>query len=179
MLNGKIYQQQKLELYTRGKESGLWPTPTKLEIDASKSRKIVGNSEIDKKGRRWGSSLTTVVKTRKNKFPIPTVHNAKESGSPGDFRRNTVPLGAIVKQDTEKEGQLNPDWVDWLMGYPIGYTDLENDNYIQYNISTEPNIPRLTDRKESRKNRLQCLGNSIVPQIAELLFKRLKEIVGL
>jgi len=22
-------------------------------------------------------------------------------------------------------GQLNPDWVEWLMGYPIGWTGLE------------------------------------------------------
>lgn len=22
-------------------------------------------------------------------------------------------------------GQLNPDWVEWLMGWPIGYTDLK------------------------------------------------------
>ena len=23
-----------------------------------------------------------------------------------------------------KTGQLNPEWVEWLMGYPIGWTEL-------------------------------------------------------
>jgi hypothetical protein len=23
-------------------------------------------------------------------------------------------------------GKLNPQWVEWLMGYPIGWTDLED-----------------------------------------------------
>ncbi len=25
---------------------------------------------------------------------------------------------------TDVAGQLNPDWVEWLMGFPIGWTDL-------------------------------------------------------
>jgi hypothetical protein len=25
---------------------------------------------------------------------------------------------------TEESGSLNPDWVEWLMGYPIGHTAL-------------------------------------------------------
>jgi DNA (cytosine-5)-methyltransferase 1 len=23
-------------------------------------------------------------------------------------------------------GQLNPQWVEWLMGFPVGHTDLNN-----------------------------------------------------
>ena len=26
----------------------------------------------------------------------------------------------------QKNGQLSPDWVEWLMGYPIGWTDLQD-----------------------------------------------------
>ena len=26
---------------------------------------------------------------------------------------------------TEQSGALNPDWVEWLMGYPIGHTELK------------------------------------------------------
>ena len=36
-------------------------------------------------------------------------------------------------------------------------------------FDTEPNIPRLTTRKKDWNNRIKCLGNSILPQIATLL----------
>lgn len=31
---------------------------------------------------------------------------------------------SMVVSDTS--GQLNPDWVEWLMGFPIGWTDLKD-----------------------------------------------------
>jgi len=40
----------------------------------------------------------------------------------------------------------------------------------------EPNIPRLATGIRNRTDRLKALGNSIVPQIAELLFRRIAEI---
>ena len=45
-----------------------------------------------------------------------------------------------------KDERLNPDWVEWLMGYPIGWTD-----------------------GGSRMQRLIALGNSVVPLIPEFL----------
>jgi len=42
----------------------------------------------------------------------------------------------------------NPDWVEWLMGYPISWTD-----------------------GGSRRERLMALGNSVVPLIPEFLGK--------
>lgn len=43
---------------------GYWPTLTKTEIDSTGSRKLIGTSEIDQKGRRWGTSLTTFIKSK-------------------------------------------------------------------------------------------------------------------
>jgi hypothetical protein len=31
-----------------------------------------------------------------------------------------------TKPQEQTSGQLNPTWVEWLMGYPIGWTDLNN-----------------------------------------------------
>lgn len=47
-----------------------------------------------------------------------------------------------------KDDRLNPDWVEWLMGYPISWTD-----------------------GGSRMKRLMALGNSVVPLIPEFLGK--------
>ena len=67
-------------------------------------------------------------------------------------------------------GHLNSDWVEWLMGYGQGYTDLK-DNTKQtlenhQGFYEEPKIDRVTHNQEDKVNRLKSLGNSIVPQIA-------------
>jgi DNA (cytosine-5)-methyltransferase 1 len=45
-----------------------------------------------------------------------------------------------------KEGRLNPDWVEWLMGFPSSWTE-----------------------SGSRRQRLMALGNAVVPLIPEFL----------
>jgi len=81
-------------------------------------------------------------------WPTPTVQDSANDGGPSQFRRNSLPLNAAVKMwptpvaddtgyrresyaqggtalSTVAGGQLNPTWVEWLMGFPIGWTDFE------------------------------------------------------
>jgi hypothetical protein len=53
-------------------------------------------------------------------FPTPTGQDAENNGGPSQSERNSLPLNAIVG------GSLNPTWVEWLMGYPPGWTALED-----------------------------------------------------
>lgn len=50
-------------------------------------------------------------------LPTPTCQDAKNNGGPAQQLRNTKPLNAVAG------GALNPEWVEWLMGWPIGWTD--------------------------------------------------------
>jgi hypothetical protein len=34
--------------------------------------------------------------------------------------------GRTTDQDPTAGGQLNPTWVEWLMGFPLGWTDCEH-----------------------------------------------------
>ena len=52
-------------------------------------------------------------------WPTPVARSWKDNGSPAEYRRNEIPLAAQVG------GQLNPTWVEWLMGFPLGWTALE------------------------------------------------------
>jgi hypothetical protein len=52
-------------------------------------------------------------------LPTPTCHNAKEGNYPAEHNRRT-PLLA-----THAGGKINPEWTEWLMGWPIGWTDLK------------------------------------------------------
>ena len=78
----------------------LWPTPT-----------VCGNYQ--NKGNMIG--LATAVK----RWPTPTAHDAKDTGTaPSEGMRKSPCLSFQVG------GKLNPQWVEWLMGYPLGWTDL-------------------------------------------------------
>ena len=70
-------------------------------------------------GRRGdgGENLQTAVMN----FPTPRA-NKPEGYSSNGFRPTLAQI--VTGEDKPLHGQLNPTWVDWLMGYPIGWTDL-------------------------------------------------------
>tara|TARA_R100001129_G_scaffold3648_1_gene3521 strand:- start:149 stop:481 length:333 start_codon:yes stop_codon:yes gene_type:complete len=55
-------------------------------------------------------------------WPTPLADDAKNVNP----KPNRISgLTAKVKEQNSS-GSLNPTWVEWLMGYPIGWTDLED-----------------------------------------------------
>ena len=52
-------------------------------------------------------------------WPTPVARMHKDAGSPSEYKRNEIPLAA------QAGGPLNPEWVEWLMGWPLGWTDLK------------------------------------------------------
>jgi DNA (cytosine-5)-methyltransferase 1 len=92
----------------------MWPTPT-----------VCGNHNRKGASAKSGDGLATAVA----KWPTPTAQDAKNNGSASQMNRNSLPLNAAVG------GQLSPDWTEWLMGWPIGHTDLkplETDRFQQW-----------------------------------------------
>ena len=141
MRDGECWEQRMLEQTIRGIEFGLserLPTPCASdyrEKPTSKSWKAKGatnyslaNPEIQAK---WPTPLASDWKPRGpnskqqglaekvKKLPTPTAHNAKECASPSEYKRNTPTLA------THAGGKLNPTWVEWLMGWPLEWTDLK------------------------------------------------------
>ena len=172
MRNGKLYERQTLAHHIKEHESGLWPIP-----DASprgpRAIDLVENSSTVKRrgsGQKRGIDLQTAVKV----WPTPRANDANHSsfGTPSfDHRRDRGYMAEVVMDSTKKtKGSLNPDWVEWLMNFPIGWTDLEVEKVGEtLPFTPEPDIPRITTKSKNRANRLKCLGNALVPQIAELI----------
>jgi hypothetical protein len=80
------------------------PTPTAQDY---------GTNQSPSSGAAVRPSLSQLVK----RIPTPTTQDAKNNGPASQMDRNTKPLNAEVG------GPLNPQWVEWLMGWPVGWTD--------------------------------------------------------
>ena len=80
----------------------------------------------DYKARGYGASLPDIV----NQLPTPSAHEHKYSMSKEDHQSGTC-LAAMARKDrlsapTGKPMSLNPAFVEEMMGYPIGHTDLKH-----------------------------------------------------
>ena len=53
------------------------------------------------------------------KLPTPIAKHSFYENSPSQKNRNTPGYGVLFG------GRTNPDWVEWIMGWPIGWTDLK------------------------------------------------------
>ena len=126
---------------TAGIVSGLLHTPTET-----------ANYHCPSMQGRWPGSYF---------WPTVTEQDSANNGGPSQYRRRSLPLNTAVQmwptpmpsdvdggrttkgKDRPNEhglrlevgGKLNPTWVEWLMGYPSGWTDLED--------SATPSSPRL------------------------------------
>jgi len=69
-------------------------------------------------------NLETIVGQRM--FPTLTAHNTKECNSPSEKNRNKPTLA------THAGGKLNPDWVEWLMNWPIKWSNINEFNAKEY-----------------------------------------------
>jgi len=88
----------------------MWPTPRETEIDRSKTAQGThGFNIIAPDGREWGANLATAVKM----WPTP-----RQSRTGGADSHGEMP-------EEFRGGKLNPQWVEWLMGWPSGWTDLK------------------------------------------------------
>ena len=51
-------------------------------------------------------------------LPTPTANDAKNNGNPSRQNRHSLGLNGVAG------GSLNPEWVEVLMGFPVGWTEL-------------------------------------------------------
>lgn len=116
-------------------------------------------------------------------WPTPTVDDADNSTLPPSQRERDNLPGALLKNGEASGGQLNPDWVEALMGWPPSWTSLYPMSKEIFNrwLKThqwedwEPDIPRVVTGASDRVNRLKALGNGQVPEVVATAWRLLNE----
>ena len=85
--------------------AAMWPTPT-----------VCGNYNRKGASKTSGDGLATAVL----KCATPTARDWRSGkASQATHDKNSRPLSEQIG------GALNPTWVEWLIGWPIGWTDLK------------------------------------------------------
>ena len=123
MRSGVLWERTTLPRLTSGTGSGSWPT-----AQARDYRSVTGR-EHEQRDNAMQNLNVAVVYNQKN-WPTPTTRDYKGVPPDGYFRdgelqTDTVDRAVHAVSDGNKNGQLNPTWVEWLMGWPIGWTSME------------------------------------------------------
>ena len=98
-------------------------------LDSTASSAIWKKMVIEQRGV-YSQRVKLALRTRETEsmsWATPTTHLAKEKAYPAEWTRNSMSLTAEahrVEGLPHSTGYLNPTWVEWLMGIPIGWTDL-------------------------------------------------------
>ena len=102
------------------KERGTWPTPTKNGWRAEGSIlqlwKLVNSGKIAE-AEAEAEAMAGGSLRPKRIFPTPTLC--------GNYNRKGASPTSGDGLATVVGGALNPEWVEWLMGWPIGWTALD------------------------------------------------------
>ena len=120
-----------LEQTIKGTESGLlekWATPTTMDKLPPKSQQaLLKEATQARSGRSKPANLRDQVSNMQNwnkLLPTPNSRDWKDGKSAGN--RKSPGLGVVAhKLEQMDGGQLNPTWVEWLMGWPLGWTELK------------------------------------------------------
>ena len=120
--------------HTDETECSLWPTPRANKIGGESSPGF--SPTLEQTVRMWPTPRANDAEKRGNvstdprnglpgivkMWPTPAAQDAKNATlPPSQSDRDTVP-GAVIRSG--ETGQLNPEWVEALMCFPIGWTEV-------------------------------------------------------
>jgi hypothetical protein len=90
-------------------KNGLWPTPTVKGL----------HSAPRSSNPKEGTGLATAVR-----WATPTLNDSKNNGGPSQYTRRRARQESL-NLNAQVGGALNPRWVEWLQGFPIGWVSCE------------------------------------------------------
>ncbi len=169
----------------------------RIFIIASKARERGCGGRCDRALPRAGVLLDGRIEPRAPLWPVqpanaqllsspvgvwPTPTRSDGTGGPGTskHRKGGKNLRTVVNE-VDGNSRLNPEWVEWLMGLPFGWTDPTIDNNdlgAHTGWANAHLIPRVVAARsvKNRSQRIRGLGNAVVPQAANRALMTLSDI---
>lgn len=122
MQNGEFWALSTPGHLTNETESGLWLTPCAMDANPVTGGNLYKTQTgtvraMCKDGRSSNRGLSTQVKWPTPRKSIRQTHMTYDRGKSN--------LEEVVGASVPGGGILNPPWVEWLMGWPVGWTDLQ------------------------------------------------------
>ena len=140
--NGVLYQQPDWVRPIDAIASLLWPTPTAVtrpmegnvrmyrakieagEMTEEEAEAILGKSVWQAQGKV--PAMWPTPTTQENEHPNAVYNkNGRRICSGGSTHSMNLADTVKALEPAQTTGKLNPMWVEWLMGFPLGWTDLE------------------------------------------------------
>ena len=122
MRSGRVMVLKPLARRTKEKEFSSWPTPRVGDVSGGDRTKWAAEG-------KWQTGLREAVNMQNWPTPRAREGNSGEYGCKSCERNaGKFYLDGVVKQEEKIKGQLNADWVEILMGLPIGWTDIDKEN---------------------------------------------------
>ena len=137
MRNGECWEQKTLEQNIRGTEFGLslLPTPTASMMPCEGTVRIMRKAWESGEFTLEEASAVAGRDVRKSQgkvqaWPTPVCQDSRHATTRHLDPKNNYwksNLGEVVMSLEQPNigGRLNPTWVEWLMGWPLGWTDLK------------------------------------------------------
>jgi hypothetical protein len=129
--NGKLFQRRRSARHTAATVSSSWPTP---RSSAAMGEEITQIQKRLADGAPYKAKLEEAVAIQPEQWPTPRSSSAMAASletvrnSPRLTRgyQTFSRLEEHLARRTSLTGKLNPGWVESLMGFPTGFTDLED-----------------------------------------------------
>jgi hypothetical protein len=205
--NQRFYDKKTGRLVQKGLEQvvAMWPTPRAGNPGSRKPG--TGGKVLNEEVKKWPTPTSrdhkdTGKAVQEGRVPVnallgravwPTpsacsrvgVTGGGHSGLAGGSGNRQKLYNLLGKKEGKKMGSqsLNPDWVEWLMGLPVGWSNVEplfgidfmEGDSVDFWLTNQRVwwvvdpadvgfVPRVTPQKTNRVNRLKGLGNGQVPQ---------------
>jgi hypothetical protein len=125
MRNGVLYELQISELPTREKDGLRLPTPVTSQV-YKPIRKLTPSEKKGTHGKSLPAAIGAIL------LPTPMAHVKNNPHTPSAWNRKSEPcieyakaFGITKEEAIGKRFLLNPQFVEEMMGFPIGWTELK------------------------------------------------------
>ena len=118
----------------------MWPTPTSTERSGINPKTGTG-AGLSKAAKMWPTPRAALGMT------------FKLSQGLADLQHKKYLETEVAYVEKAPGGTLNPTWVEWLMGYPAGYTDLKDWEILSSRKSRKKSATPSSKQKEKKKRK--------------------------